>query len=97
MMLVSLFEETRRAHAIAIVGSEGCASQRRVAKATELNRHTTRMKMRGSVVSPSFFFFFSPYQPEYKSIYLYIPILCTKNPFLRGTKYCHGISDSFAF
>ena len=66
MMLVSLFEETRRAHAIAIVGSEGCASQRRVAKATELNRHTTRMKMRGSVVSLSFIFFFS-HPPEDKN------------------------------
>ena len=39
------------AHAIPTMGSEGCASQRWAAKAAELNRHTTRMKIRGSVVS----------------------------------------------
>ena len=49
------------AHAIAKVGFEGCASWRWVAKATELNRHTTRMKIRGSVVSLSFIF---PHPPE---------------------------------
>ena len=36
-----------------------------VAKATELNRHTTRMKIRGSVVSLSFSFLF-PHPPEDK-------------------------------
>ena len=33
------------------MGPEGCASWHWAAKATELNQHTTRMKIRGSVVS----------------------------------------------
>ena len=47
----------RTAHAIAIVGTEGHASQRWIAKAIGLNRHTC-MKIRASVESLSFFFFF---------------------------------------
>ena len=39
------------AYAIPTMGPEGCASWRWAAKATELNRHTTRMKIRASVVS----------------------------------------------
>ena len=49
----------QRKQKIAIVGSEGRASQRWVAKATELNRRTTRLKIRGSVVS-----FIFPHPPE---------------------------------
>ena len=32
-------------------GTHGDTKKKRCAKATELNRHTTRMKIRGSVVS----------------------------------------------
>ena len=46
---------------IAIAGSEGHARRRWVANAIELNRHTTCMKIRGSVVSLSFIF---PHPPE---------------------------------
>ena len=46
---------------IPTMGSGGCASQRWAAKVTELNRHTTRMKIRGSAVSQSFIF---PHPPE---------------------------------
>ena len=43
--------ESITAYAIPTMGPEGCASWRWAAKAAELNRHTTRMKIRGSVVS----------------------------------------------
>ena len=54
------FPPTGTADAIAIVGSEGHASQRWVANAIELNRHTTCMKVT-SVVSLSFIL---PHPPE---------------------------------
>ena len=60
-------QEAREEHVILI--TEGHASQRWIAKAIELNRHTTCMKIRRSMVSLSFSL---PHPPEDICIYKYI-------------------------